>query len=191
MNIKIKENAIELFFKKGYEGTSVRDITNSLNITPAALYAHFSSKADLFLQIFEEGWEAVRRGAEKVIEDGEHSVSREGLYSMYKYYISFYNIENSRTIFLLRSVMFPPDELRDKVISIFQNKTYKISEKLEVIFLKLINENSIRDIPVKEHIRLFYRLVDSFIFEITALNMKVDLIELDKQWERYWLSIVK
>ncbi|HEV3356798.1 MAG TPA: TetR/AcrR family transcriptional regulator [Pseudonocardiaceae bacterium] len=39
--------ATELFASQGYTGTSIADIAQRLGTTPAALYYHFASKADL------------------------------------------------------------------------------------------------------------------------------------------------
>lgn len=39
--------AIELFAARGYAGTSIRDITDRLDITKAALYYHFTSKEEI------------------------------------------------------------------------------------------------------------------------------------------------
>ena len=44
---QILENARELFAAHGYDGTSIRQLTATLNITPAALYYHFASKNDV------------------------------------------------------------------------------------------------------------------------------------------------
>lgn len=44
---QILENARELFAEHGYDGTSIRQLTASLGITPAALYYHFASKNDV------------------------------------------------------------------------------------------------------------------------------------------------
>ena len=44
---QILENARQLFAEHGYDGTSIRQLTSSLNITPAALYYHFASKNDV------------------------------------------------------------------------------------------------------------------------------------------------
>jgi AcrR family transcriptional regulator len=45
--------ALELFTQHGYEGTSIRQITTCLGITPAALYYHFESKEAVLLGIAE------------------------------------------------------------------------------------------------------------------------------------------
>ena len=42
------QTAMELFWRQGYEGTSVADLTKALGINPPSLYAAFGSKRDLF-----------------------------------------------------------------------------------------------------------------------------------------------
>jgi AcrR family transcriptional regulator len=60
----ILDTARELFSRQGYEGTSIRQITSGLNITPAALYYHFPSK------------EAVLRGlADPMLAGGDELLS--------------------------------------------------------------------------------------------------------------------
>ena len=40
--------AMELFWRQGYEGTSIADLTQALGINPPSLYAAFGSKRELF-----------------------------------------------------------------------------------------------------------------------------------------------
>ena len=42
------QTAMELFWRQGYEGTSIADLTRALGINPPSLYAAFGSKRDLF-----------------------------------------------------------------------------------------------------------------------------------------------
>ncbi|MDO0916723.1 TetR/AcrR family transcriptional regulator [Streptomyces sp. DT2A-34] len=42
------QTAMELFWRQGYEGTSIADITQALGIQPPSLYAAFGSKRELF-----------------------------------------------------------------------------------------------------------------------------------------------
>ena len=44
------ETALELFWRQGYEGTSVADLTAALGIKPPSLYAAFGSKEGLYLE---------------------------------------------------------------------------------------------------------------------------------------------
>ena len=43
----ILHRARDLFARQGYRGTSIRQLTSGLNLTPAALYYHFTGKDDV------------------------------------------------------------------------------------------------------------------------------------------------
>lgn len=47
------QTAMELFWRQGYEGTSIADLTRTLGINPPSLYAAFGSKRDLFEQALQ------------------------------------------------------------------------------------------------------------------------------------------
>ena len=44
------DRAMHLFWRRGYEATSVSDLTESMGITPPSLYAAFGDKKRLFLE---------------------------------------------------------------------------------------------------------------------------------------------
>ena len=46
--------AAELFAERGYAGTSIRDIADRLGVTKAALYYHFTSKAEILHALVAE-----------------------------------------------------------------------------------------------------------------------------------------
>ena len=62
---RILDVALELFIEQGYDGTSLRQISERLGVTKAALYYHFASKEDLLLalhmRLHEFGKEALER----------------------------------------------------------------------------------------------------------------------------------
>ena len=47
------ERAMELFWRQGYEGTSLADLTRELGVTRPSLYAAFGSKEALFLRALD------------------------------------------------------------------------------------------------------------------------------------------
>ncbi|HTY24032.1 MAG TPA: TetR/AcrR family transcriptional regulator [Desulfomonilaceae bacterium] len=51
---KIIQAALEIFVRKGYQGTSVEEITRKVGLTKGALYAHFRSKGEVLLRIVDE-----------------------------------------------------------------------------------------------------------------------------------------
>jgi AcrR family transcriptional regulator len=48
----LREAAI-LFAEKGYEGTSVRDIADAVDLMPGSLYSHIAGKEDLLAEVLE------------------------------------------------------------------------------------------------------------------------------------------
>lgn len=55
-------SAVECFAGKGFHGTTTRDITTTIGLTPGALYVHFSSKEEVLFEI-------VRSGHTRVLEE--------------------------------------------------------------------------------------------------------------------------
>jgi AcrR family transcriptional regulator len=64
---KAVERALGLFWRRGYDGTSLSDLTEALGITRASLYAAFGSKEGLFQRVMER-YEA-RAGAYRSAAD--------------------------------------------------------------------------------------------------------------------------
>lgn len=52
---KIFETSMKLFAEKGYDGTSIEEITSVVGVAKGTLYYHFSSKEEIFNFLVEEG----------------------------------------------------------------------------------------------------------------------------------------
>ena len=52
---KIFETSMKLFAEKGYEATSVEEITATVGVAKGTLYYHFTSKEEIFNFLIEEG----------------------------------------------------------------------------------------------------------------------------------------
>jgi len=52
---KIFETSMKLFAKKGYDATSIEEITSTVGVAKGTLYYHFSSKEEIFNFLIEEG----------------------------------------------------------------------------------------------------------------------------------------
>ena len=50
----ILEQAREQFFAHGYHGVSIRDIVQACGLSNAALYHHFGSKQNLYVEVIRE-----------------------------------------------------------------------------------------------------------------------------------------
>ncbi len=57
---KIFEASMKLFADKGYEATSIEEITATVGVAKGTLYYHFSSKEEIFNFLIEEGMKLLK-----------------------------------------------------------------------------------------------------------------------------------
>ena len=71
MRERILDVALDLFVQNGYDATSLREVSEQLGVTKAALYYHFASKDEilmaLHMRLHEVGKDALRRLAEGTV----------------------------------------------------------------------------------------------------------------------------
>jgi AcrR family transcriptional regulator len=67
---RILNVALDLFTRQGFDGTSLRQIAESLGLTKAALYYHFESKDDILLALHMRMHEFGREALLKMRNDG-------------------------------------------------------------------------------------------------------------------------
>ncbi|MEU0155661.1 TetR/AcrR family transcriptional regulator [Micromonospora fulviviridis] len=72
--------ALELFWERGYEGTSLSDLAQAMGIASASIYACFGSKADLFRQVME--LYGATAGAPPRRAMNEHPTARAAIHAM-------------------------------------------------------------------------------------------------------------
>lgn len=73
---KALDKAMEVFWRKGYEGASISDLTAAMGINPPSLYAAFGNKEDLFRKALDR---YVERRAVIWIEAMEAPTAREAV----------------------------------------------------------------------------------------------------------------
>ena len=57
---KIFETSMKLFASKGYDATSIEEITATVGVAKGTLYYHFSSKEEIFNFLVEEGMKLLK-----------------------------------------------------------------------------------------------------------------------------------
>jgi AcrR family transcriptional regulator len=72
--------ALDLFWERGYEGTSLNDLAQAMGIASASIYACFGSKADLFRQVME--LYGTTSGAPPRRALSEHPTARAAIHAM-------------------------------------------------------------------------------------------------------------
>ena len=112
---KIIEQAILLFGKKGYAATSIRDISQALDVSIATLYYYFNNKEDLLFTIIDEIGHDLLSVLEKVRHEAEDPL--EGLRNMLSIQIAL------------------TDKKKD-MVKIYVEEQYNLSKKFREIIYK-------------------------------------------------------
>lgn len=101
---KILETANKLFLERGYEGTSIRTISEAIEYSPATIYLYFKDKNDIFFQLQQQAFELL----EEKMKATQSIISPiERLKAMGKVYLNFAfdNPQYYDLMFILRSPM--------------------------------------------------------------------------------------
>lgn len=69
----VLRRAIELFNRKGYDGTSVGDLANELGLSKSAIYHHVPSKEHLLQQALDEALDALSAALDRIEADPDRT----------------------------------------------------------------------------------------------------------------------
>lgn len=72
----ILEAAAHCFMERGYAATSIDDVARRLGATKGRIYHHYSSKSDLFADVFRSGMEMNYQAIEPIRQSGESAADR-------------------------------------------------------------------------------------------------------------------
>lgn len=73
---KIFDTSLRLFAEKGYDATSIEEITANVGVAKGTLYYHFSSKEEIFEFLIEEGVKLLKNSIEIKTEKLENSIDK-------------------------------------------------------------------------------------------------------------------
>jgi len=111
----IMRAATDLFSENGYKGTSVRAIADKAATSMGSFYHHFSDKADLYIQIADEGSLAVRRFMRDVGDFGSDMSVEERAREFFKAYIDAADKHNSMVLLLISEKETLPPRIKKMV----------------------------------------------------------------------------
>lgn len=109
----ILETATQLFAAKGFDGTSLKDISDVVGIRKPSLLYHFPSKNDLRLAVLEgllERWNDVLPKLLMAAAGGEDRFEK-----IVRETIGFFDEDPDRARLLLREILDRPDDMRQRL----------------------------------------------------------------------------
>lgn len=159
---KIMDAAIKVFSTRGYNKATLVDIAAEANLTRGALYWHFKSKSDLFIELSNAyGHKFVMSNIEKVLRNKKVTTIEKIKYGLENF---FDMLETNEDFCAMEEMYMKIFESEDPVIkSYLKNEIKEIIEPAE-FFIKTIKEgiknNEIReDIDIKRLFNLLTTLL--------------------------------
>ena len=73
---KIFETSMKLFAEKGYDATSIEEITSVVGVAKGTLYYHFSSKEEIFNFLIDEGMKLLQNSINIKISQKNNSIDQ-------------------------------------------------------------------------------------------------------------------
>ncbi len=174
---KIFETSMKLFAEKGYDATSIEEITATVGVAKGTLYYHFSSKEEIFNFLVEEGIKllqnsiCIKTSKYKNYIDKVKAIVLIEIKIVQKY-------ENLITILLSQ---FYGKETRNQKC---QMHVYEYIEQIEEIVKEGINKGEIKQGDPKAIASEIYGLICSTLVYKLRNQDNFDISKIYKEFER-------
>ena len=162
--------ALELFYKKGYENTTINDITDELGVSKGAFYHYFESKEDVIVAIAKEFKDRSVRIIKQIFDRTDLSV----VDKMNKVFesINEYKVREGEWRTKLRASIEGEENLK------LQHKIYNFTKQDVVGLYKQLIDTGVKEGVFGDPVNS-KELADFFIDTIFSLNASVH--ELEKE----------
>ncbi|MFE0557821.1 TetR/AcrR family transcriptional regulator [Paenibacillus sp. NPDC058910] len=188
--VDIKQSALAQFAKNGYEGASLKHIADDCGIKKPSIYAHFSSKKDLFLQVLQDVFQRQEDLMVGYFLDHADWPLEQQLHGFLESRLQAYRMDDE-VRFFLRMAFFPPSTLYDEVMGM----VYPLLDQQEENLSKLLAagcpvHGRIIRYPRKAAIA-YMTLLDGIHLETVYGGEERALRRLVAAWPVYWLGVTK
>lgn len=184
---KIKVAALKLFSQKGYDGTALSEIAREVGIKTPSIYAHFSSKEELYLAIYRDVVSVEFATVEKVLPDKD-TLLEEKLKKIF-YYLTDITQEKDEKMFFKRAVFFPPVGMEQ----ILKEEFYQYEQKTTTMLITTLQEGMICgemiETDPKDIVTTFYCLLDGLLMESHFYNESEYEKRRNSVWNLFWRGI--
>jgi AcrR family transcriptional regulator len=188
---KILKISTTLFSELGYKGTSVRKIAKEVGIRESAIYNHYKSKEEIFLEvakgIFSSPFSKNELDVQESALKGKAFLQN---FTM-QYKLLTFDKSNENMFRLLMIELFQNKELREQFISEFHNKNIKILSEAFFIMMQnsLIRSQDPMMISYEFLSTLFYMRLQVTLMRFDNDSTTAISTQFEKHVEFFWESI--
>ena len=173
---KIFETSMKLFAQKGYDATSVEDITEAVGVAKGTLYYHFSSKEEIFNFLIEEGTKLLQNSID--IKTSKYSNYIEKIKAIVLIEVKI--VEKYEDFITILLSQFWGKEARNQKC---QKHIYEYINKIEEIVKNGIEKGEIQQGNSKAIASEIYGLICSALIYKLRNEGEIDVMKLYKEFE--------
>ncbi|MFR2571530.1 MAG: TetR/AcrR family transcriptional regulator [Clostridia bacterium] len=172
---KIFETSMKLFAEKGYEATSIEEITATVGVAKGTLYYHFSSKEEIFNFLVDEGIKLLQNSIDIKTAKFENYIDKVKAIVLIQIKIVM-KYENLIKILLSQ---FWGNEARNQKC---KKQLNEYINKIEEIVQEGINKKQIKEGNAKVIASEIYGLICSTLIYKVRCEKDMDIMELYKEF---------
>ena len=188
---KILKVATTLFSEHGYKGTSVRSIASEIGIKQSALYNHFKSKEEIFLEVSREIFNTPFSFDTNDLK--ENALNGKAFISKFaqQYKLLTFDKSSEKMFRLLMIELLQNKELREQFMDEFHDKNIKVlSEAFFIMMQSSIVRSGDPMIIAYEFIStLFYIRLQVTLLRFDAKSTDMLATQFEKHVDFFWESI--
>jgi AcrR family transcriptional regulator len=188
----IKQTALKLFAKQGYESTSMREIANEVGLKAPSIYAHFVSKEELYTQLSEESlkeYTSVFNTFPKWSTPIQTLDISGILFHIFKDTLQFFLSDRDRGMLWLRDQIFPPrliENLQENYVNLWEDS---LQRNCRPIFSRGIALGQIKDMDIDILTDSYRSFILGYMISTLSFNTTSEESSLREAWHIYWRGI--
>lgn len=173
---KIFEASMKLFAEKGYDATSIEEITATVGVAKGTLYYHFSSKEEIFNFLVEEGMKLLHNSVDIKIDKLPNYIDKIKAIILIQIKI----VEKYENLITILLSQFWGNEARNQMC---KEQIFTYIEKIEQIVKAGIEKGEIKEGNPQSIASEIYGLICSSLVYKARNKEEIDVTKLYKEFE--------
>jgi len=171
----ITDTARRLFSEFSYLGVSMNDIAKKLNITKAALYYHFTGKAEIYGKVLDDVFDGLSLS---ITEASNETTIDKKLHKLIKNYLDFGFKEKNLIKALMLKLSPANNPMTKHIAQLRERVVHLIQPIIEEVFA---SKKLTKKVDVGLLTSLLTNMMDGLLLEYSFLNKKINSAKISDQ----------
>ena len=171
----ITDTARRLFSEFSYLGVSMNDIAKKLNITKAALYYHFTGKAEIYGKVLDDVFDGLSLS---ITEASNETTIDKKLHKLIKNYLDFGFKEKNLVKALMLKLSPANNPMTKHIAQLRERVVHLIQPIIEEVFA---SKKLTKKVDVGLLTSLLTSMMDGLLLEYSFLNKKINSAKISDQ----------